>query len=233
MTRATAAFSDHRCGTSWAQIADGLEGRDVFTLAQAKDGTVLAGTSHGIFALEAAKGSDPHWVMRSSIVNYGTKHRRSETVKRANGQSREHHIPARAMSSRVAAFDLSGDVWVAATAKGLYQSDQGATWQGGLVLGSAEYHSVAVWDGEMLAARRRALSSRKTRARPGSDGHSFTHQGHAQDCFLKDGELWVGAGDGVYFSRDQRGKSWFWLEKVPVRDVGDLAFDPKTGRRCW
>ena len=48
-------------------------------------------------------------------------------------------------------------------------------------------------------------------------------------AFSKEGELWVGAGDGVYFSRD-KGETWFWLEKVPVRDVGDLAFDPKTGR---
>ncbi len=38
-------------GTSWSQIAEGLAGRDVFTLAEAKDGTMLAGTSHGIFAL--------------------------------------------------------------------------------------------------------------------------------------------------------------------------------------
>jgi ligand-binding sensor domain-containing protein len=48
-------------------------------------------------------------------------------------------------------------------------------------------------------------------------------------AFSKEGELWVGAGDGVYFSRD-KGETWFWLEKIPVRDIGDLTFDPKTGR---
>src|SRR6185312_16687878 len=45
-------------GASWTQIGHGLENLDVFALTQAKDGTVLAGTSHGIFALPAtAHGS--------------------------------------------------------------------------------------------------------------------------------------------------------------------------------
>jgi photosystem II stability/assembly factor-like uncharacterized protein len=219
-------------GESWEQLATGLDGRDVFTLAQAKDGTVLAGTSHGIFALEKGEGfSDPHWVMRSSIVNYGTKVV-SETVNgRRINRLENVTLPARALSSRVASLDLSGDIWVTATAEGVFtSSDQGKTWQGGLVLGSAEYNSVAVWDGEILAARRQGVVFSK------DGGKTWTPMGipsHIKDvrriAFSKDGELWVGAGDGIYFSRD-RGTSWFWLEKVPVRDVGDLAFDTTTGK---
>ena len=118
-----------------------------------------------------------------------------------------------------------------ATAEGVFTStDQGKTWQGGLVLGSAEYHTVAVWDGEILAARRQGVVFSK------DGGKNWTPMGipsHIKDvrriAFSKDGELWVGAGDGIYFSRD-RGTSWFWLEKVPVRDVGDLAFDTTTGK---
>jgi len=219
-------------GESWQQLAAGLDGRDVFTLAEAKDGTVLAGTSHGIFALEKGEGfSDPHWVMRSSIVNYGTKVV-SETVNGRRVNRLENiTLPARELSSRVAGFDLSGDTWVVATAEGVFtSSDQGKTWQGGLVLGSAEYHSVAVWDGEILAARRQGVVFSK------DGGKSWTPMGipsHIKDvrriAFSKDGELWVGAGDGIYFSRD-RGTTWYWLEKVPVRDVGDLAFDTTTGK---
>ena len=221
-------------GESWEQVATGLDGRDVFTLAQAKDGTVLAGTGHGIFALEKGDSKDsdpPHWTMRSSIVNYGTKVT-SETVNgRKINRLENITLPARELSSRVAAFDLSGDTWVAATAEGVYTSaDQGKTWQGGLVLGSAEYHTVAVWDGEILAARRQGVVFSK------DGGKNWTPMGipsHIKDvrriAFSKDGELWVGAGDGIYFSRD-RGTTWFWLEKVPVRDVGDLAFDATTGK---
>jgi photosystem II stability/assembly factor-like uncharacterized protein len=39
-------------GQSWIQRSDGLEGRDVFSLGQAPDGTMIAGTSHGLFRLD-------------------------------------------------------------------------------------------------------------------------------------------------------------------------------------
>ena len=41
-------------GAHWEQLGSGLDGRDVFALAETKDGHVVAGTSHGIFVLEAA-----------------------------------------------------------------------------------------------------------------------------------------------------------------------------------
>jgi photosystem II stability/assembly factor-like uncharacterized protein len=234
-------------GGSWSQLSEGLAGRDVFTLAQAKDGTILAGTNHGIFALEiktatspantagTAATDAPHWTMRSSIVNYGTRIV-NETVKgRRVSRLEKITIPAREMSSRVADFDLSGDTWVAATAEGVFTSkDQGTTWQGGLVLGSAEYRSVASYDGEILAARREGAVYSKD---GGATWDAVRLPSKVKDirkiAFSKEGELWVGAGDGVYFSRDfskNGGNTWFWLEKVPVRDIGDLAFDQKTGR---
>jgi photosystem II stability/assembly factor-like uncharacterized protein len=219
-------------GATWGQIATGLDGRDVFTLAQAKDGTVLAGTSHGIFALESGEGfSDPHWTMRSSIVNQGTKIISENVNGRKVNRIENITIPAREMSSRVAGFDLTGDVWLAATTEGLFTSqDKGATWQGGLVLGSSEYNSVAVWDGEMLASRRRGVVFSKDHGKTWDPmGIPSRIKDIRKIAFSNDGELWIGAGDGIYFSRD-RGTSWFWLEKIPVWDCGDLFFDPKTGR---
>jgi len=219
-------------GENWAQISAGLDGRDVYTMAQAKDGTVLAGTSHGIFALEDGQaGSEPHWVLRSSIVNTGTKIV-TETVKGKRVNRLEKvTLPAREMGSRVAGFDLTGEVWLAATAEGLFTSaDQGKTWQGGLVMGSAEYHSVAVWDGEMLAARRLGVVYSKDE---GKNWDPLQIPSRIKDirkiAFSKNGELWIGAGDGVYFSRD-KGLTWFWLERVPARDIGDLYFDEGSGR---
>ena len=219
-------------GATWGQIATGLDGRDVFTLAQAKDGTILAGTSHGIFALDTSDNtSAPHWVMRSSIVNQGTKIT-SETVNgRKVNRIENITIPARQMSSRVAAFDLTGDVWLTATSEGLFTSeDKGTTWQGGLVLGSSEYNSVAVWDGEMLASRRHGVIFSKDHGKSWDPlGIPSRIKDIRKIAISNDGTLWIGAGDGVYFSRD-RGVSWFWLEKVPVWDCGDLFFDPKTSR---
>ena len=39
-------------GASWQQIGEGLEGATCLRCAQTKDGTVVAGTSHGIFVLD-------------------------------------------------------------------------------------------------------------------------------------------------------------------------------------
>ena len=230
------AFLTTDAGASWSQIADGLDGRDIFTFAQAKDGTILAGTSHGIFALETGDNfSQPHWTMRSSIVNSGTKIVSENVNGRKVSRLEAIKIPARELSARIYDFDLSTDIWAVATAEGIFTSkDQGATWQGGLVLGSAEYRSIASYHGEILVARRTgAAFSRDGGVSWDPVGLPSKVKDIRTVAFSKEGELWVGAGDGVYFSRDfsqNGGKTWFWLEKVPVRDVGDLAFDSATGR---
>jgi photosystem II stability/assembly factor-like uncharacterized protein len=48
-------FQSDNGAVSWTQRSDGLEGRDVFALGQAPDGTMIAGTSHGIFRLDATE----------------------------------------------------------------------------------------------------------------------------------------------------------------------------------
>ena len=45
-------FESESGGLSWFQRSGGLEGRDVFSLVQAPDGALIAGTAHGIFRLE-------------------------------------------------------------------------------------------------------------------------------------------------------------------------------------
>jgi photosystem II stability/assembly factor-like uncharacterized protein len=230
------AFLTTDAGASWSQTAEGLDGRDIFTLAQAKDGTILAGTSHGIFALETGDNfANPHWTMRSSIVNSGTRIVYENVNGRKISRLEAIKIPARALSARIYDFDLSTDLWAVAAAEGIFTSkDQGATWQGGLVLGSAEYRSIASYHGEILVARRTgAAFSRDGGVSWNPVGLPSKVKDIRTVAFSKEGELWVGAGDGVYFSRDfsqNGGKTWFWLEKVPVRDVGDLAFDSATGR---
>ena len=47
-------FQSDNGGQSWTQRSGGLEGRDVFALGQAPDGTMIAGTSHGLFRLDAS-----------------------------------------------------------------------------------------------------------------------------------------------------------------------------------
>jgi ligand-binding sensor domain-containing protein len=48
-------------------------------------------------------------------------------------------------------------------------------------------------------------------------------------AFSADGTLWIGAREGVYFSRDL-GKSWMWVQHFPLSNVDDLSFDAQMNK---
>jgi photosystem II stability/assembly factor-like uncharacterized protein len=45
-------FESDNAGVNWIQRSAGLQGRDVFALGETADGTLIAGTSHGLFRLD-------------------------------------------------------------------------------------------------------------------------------------------------------------------------------------
>jgi photosystem II stability/assembly factor-like uncharacterized protein len=215
-------------GASWEQAGEGLEGRDVFALEQAQDGTVVAGTGHGIFALveNQAAGISPHWEPKNTIVNTIAK-----AVTETHSGKRIHvekkiKAPAIELESRVNALDLSGDAWLVSTSIGLLTSkDQGASWQGGTVDGSVDYLSVAARGTIMFAARSDGVVESVDAGSTWMPMRipSMLTRIHCV-AFSPDGTLWLGAREGVYFTRDE-GMTWMWVEKLPFRDVDDLSFD--------
>ncbi|HWT65662.1 MAG TPA: hypothetical protein VN151_06075, partial [Terracidiphilus sp.] len=48
-------------------------------------------------------------------------------------------------------------------------------------------------------------------------------------AFSPDGTLWIGAREGVYFTRDS-GKTWMWVHRLPLVDLDDLYYDAKLGK---
>ena len=239
-------FVSHDRGANWTQIGQGLDGLDVFALAQAKDGTILAGTSHGIFALpaeEKASGSTdddppgdlaagmPSWQPINTLANTQLKVV-TENVRglRVNVEKKVKD-PVTRLDARVMALDASSDVWLAATSLGLYTSrDKGASWQGGPVMAASNYMSVASHHGVLVAAQPHGMVE-------STDGGLTWMpinlpqmlQRINRIAFSPDGTLWVGAREGVYFTPDM-GKSWKWLQRLPFRDVNDLCYDPATHR---
>jgi photosystem II stability/assembly factor-like uncharacterized protein len=215
-------------GVRWKQIATGLDGRDVFALAQSPEGAILAGTNSGIFALDLDSSA---WLPGGTIANavpksakQGVRGSRVNTEKRVKDQ-------LHAMDGRVFSLDLSGDVWLAATSGGIFTSkDKGATWQGGPVMGVAGYLSVAARGALMVAAMPNAVVLSRDAGLnwwPLSIPVALTRI----QCvaFSADGTLWIGGREGVYFSRDT-GKSWMWVHRLPLVDVNDLFYDAESGK---
>jgi photosystem II stability/assembly factor-like uncharacterized protein len=238
-------FRSQDGGTSWHQVGKGLDGRDVFALAQTKDGTVVAGTNDGIFVLDpptgnaagaAASGSATAdaaltWEPKNTIANTVLK----TTTEKAKGQrvnvEKTVKAPVIELTGRVNALDVSGDAWAASTDAGLLTSrDQGATWQGGPVMGASNYISVTV-NGKTIAAAQPngvVLSSDGGRTWWPVGLPTMLTRIHSA-LLTPDGTLWLGAREGVYFSTDL-GKSWKWFQRLPFRDVDDVSYDAATHR---
>ena len=230
------AFVSNNGGASWDHIGNGLGGLDVYALAQAEDGTVVAGTSQGIFALEAgvsAAGSDdpPAWQPRNTIQNTIVKAAvESLHGKRIDIEKSVKEKP-RQLDGRVSAIDLSGDGWVAAGTDGLFTShDKGATWQGGPVMGADDYLSVTAHGKTFAAARPDGVVVSEDAGLTWMPMHiplmlTRIHR----VAFSADGTLWLGAREGVFFTKDM-GKTWQWIQRLPFRDVDDLSYDSQSGR---
>jgi photosystem II stability/assembly factor-like uncharacterized protein len=253
-------------GAHWEQLGSGLDGSDVFTLAETKDGQVVAGTGHGLFVLgdsSATGAGDPPaagggansssgtgaapdgsaatngsaapaslaWQPRNAIVNTLEKTITQTHMHTKVNIEKQVQAPTIQLESPVNALDVSGDVWVAATSYGIVTSrDQGASWQGGPVMGEGDYLSVTVKGDTMVAARADGVVISK------DAGQSWWPMGLPtmltrihRVVFSPDGTLWLGAREGVYLSRDL-GKTWMWIHRLPFRDVDDLSYDADSKR---
>ena len=97
-------------------------------------------------------------------------------------------------------------------------------------MGSADYRSVAA-HGSLLAAAQQEEVVLSTDA--GQSWHpigipAVLTRIHCT-AFSADGTLWLGAREGVYFSRDL-GKTWMWVHRFPLNDVDELNYDAHLGK---
>ena len=139
-------FVSDNGGLSWSQKSCGLNGQDVFSLGQASDGTVLAGTGHGIYRLQGELWSRVNSVSSERAVKATDLRRRRRRLRtcQACRQAAAASVPKKTAEAAPAAdvFDANvnaiaraGDTLYAATSEGLLRSvTAGESWK--LVAGS-------------------------------------------------------------------------------------------------
>jgi hypothetical protein len=234
-------FASENGGLSWYQKSAGLNGRDVFSLAQASDGTIVAGTGHGIFRL-----MDGIWaqVANVDLSAKASQHAAAEPRK-TESSGKNVHTASRAVSpakkverpqgttfdGSVVAMAREGDVLYAVTNQGLLKSGTaGESWQRMAGVEAADLQFISVSRSTILVSGLRyaeiSVDSGKSWA-PVSMPPQLTQIGAAAvDEF---GAVWIGGREGVFISTD-RGATWGTLKDVFLRDVNSVYYDEASQR---
>jgi photosystem II stability/assembly factor-like uncharacterized protein len=228
-------------GQAWTQLNTGLDGNDVFSLAMSPTGVLLAGTNHGAFRLR-----DEKWeVVDARMV---------ETPHKIRHVSKKHHVtytteyvpvPDGKIDDAVHGVAFSGGKWYAATAEGLYSTDDSKfAWLGAVLHpestdkphSSAEakrseipFYGVAAGGNSVLANGQTVLYFSSDQAKTWQSVALPTNW-HRVRYIAVDagGNLWVGGRLGVAFS-DNQGQSWQTVD-VPINDISGLQYDPQLKR---
>ena len=226
-------------GRTWKQQSDGLHGDDIFVLAQSEDGTLLAGSSHGVFRWDGsawtpadagASQPDPPPPPSPAHSRAHSRRHRPAPAKRAADP-----VP---LQGRVTLLQPIGDIWLAATPQGLFRSaDHAASWTpvetpNALTdaPGTGAWRTIAAQGNHIFIGRLdRIIASTDGGAAwqyvtfpPGLTALTSL-------ALTPDGTLWAGGREGVFDSKDQ-GRTWTILKRLPVVAVNSLTWNPSLNR---
>jgi photosystem II stability/assembly factor-like uncharacterized protein len=219
-------FVSHDSGATWAQQSAGLEGRDIFAMSEAADGSVVVGTNAGIL-----RWSGTTWQPIGKLVKSQTKTTYVVHKRKREKVETTVMVPDGQIEGRVSDVNASGSVWYAATVNGVYaSSDQGATWEGGAVLGKTEFRSIAADGATVVVAQRTMLASSQDAGKTWQPVSMPATSTWIQAIAVAgNGSLWLGGREGVFYSEDH-GQNWSQMTTLPVSDISGLTYDPDLKR---
>jgi photosystem II stability/assembly factor-like uncharacterized protein len=218
-------FVSHDAGQNWTQKSAGLDGRDVFTLKQAANGELVAGTNRGMFVLAptAADWSPINTVLEEKL----TRH----TVKGHNVTSKS--FVRSVLTARVNDVDIAPRRWLAATSSGLFtSSNDGESWSGGAVLGKSDFVSVQA-DGDFIAVATHngvLVSTDSGKTWQESTGLSRYVSFIRSVTVTPDKAILVASREGAFRSPNA-GAGWEHMENgLPDKNISSITFDRSANR---
>jgi photosystem II stability/assembly factor-like uncharacterized protein len=221
-------FMSRDGGAHWQQRSIGLGARDVFTLKQAGNGTLVAGTNRGMFLLEKNGAT---WRPSNTVVSE-TSATKVIKVKGKTKRVASHSTKRSELNARVNDVEIASNRWLAATSAGLYtSSDQGKIWTGGPVMGKQDFVAVRA-DREMIVAATRSTVLVST------DGGTEWKQAPLTSfvssvyglAITPDANIFVASREGIFHSADA-GKTWeHVVNGVPGKDIGSVTYDSERKR---
>ena len=232
-------FVSNNGGLTWSQRSAGLNGQDVFAMGQASDGTVLAGTGHGLYRLEGevwspvnnvSVGDSPHH--EPAVERKPSDATKTIEKSRNAAPKKAPSVPVRAFDADVNGITRSGDTLYAATSAGMLRSvTAGQSWK--VVLGPEreEWNFVAAAKSWVIAATLRSamLSPNGWRTEVGSGA---TAGDTGTGCCRGGGQYWraLGGGAGGRLCLGGPRSHLAELKDLAVRDVNSLFYDEASQR---
>jgi len=217
-------FVTHDGGQIWEQKSSGLDGRDVFTLKQAGNGALVAGTNRGMF--ELSPGGAVWHPINDVVISKSVSH----TVTLKNGKKKSVSSTTSAHSvldGRVNDADLGSTRWFAATSSGLFISkDQGKVWVGGPVAGEKDFVSVQEQAGVVVAATHSTVLVSQDAGGAWQSARLASYPINVRGVTLTpDGQIFIATREGAFHSSDS-GKSWnHIMAGLPDKDITSVAYD--------
>lgn len=218
------AFESRNSGSDWRQITDGLAGKDIFTLAQADDGLLVAGTNKGIYVRSA---SDNAW-RSANVVVTEKQVKVPAKSKKAKPTYRTEYVKAE-LNARVSQLSIDG-VWYAATSAGVYTSkDDGRTWRAADVRGR-DFVAVDANDDVAAAATFNSVAISKDKGRTWTP---VAVPGWISSVFglaVTPNAIWLSTREGAARSTDG-GATWdHVLAGLPSREIASIKYDSSSAR---
>ncbi|AFL87808.1 BNR/Asp-box repeat protein [Terriglobus roseus DSM 18391] len=249
-------FASEDGGLSWTQKASGLSGADVFSLTQAPDGTMLAGTRHGIFrstgdawvssglTLALPNEPDPEAPAKPVVAKAPVKvAARGRVTGKASGKASAkakapavskmapaRTVPPQESNTGVYSMTSTDNTVFAGTEEGLLSSeDNGRTWNH--VRSAPGTWRLVTAQGVRVAIgdlHKLALSVDK-----GLNFHEISAPSeltYITSVAVDDGgRIWVGGREGIWVS-DNNGGAWHSQPNLFVPNVSGIYFDHSSSR---
>lgn len=222
-------FVSNNGGLTWGQLSAGLNGSDVFSLGQASDGTIIAGTPHGLYRLQGQLWSRVDDVSLQTENSVSSKRPGARRSGRAVVSPRHPH--ADPFDGSVNAIARSGDTLYAATTDGLLQSvTAGQNWQLTPGLGRQSWRYVAAARSMAAVADLNSVSLSMDNGRKWKTVNLPSPVTQLAAVAVDGvGGLWVGGREGVFFSEDE-GATWHTMSRFSIHDVTNLFYDAREQR---
>jgi photosystem II stability/assembly factor-like uncharacterized protein len=221
-------FTSSDAGAHWRQINTGLAGEDIFSLALAQSGALVAGTNRGIFIYEPKSG---RWHASNLVLNEKLTPVKKWVKKKRVVEMRRDFVRSQ-LRGTVSQVAVEPQRWLAATPDGLYISlDQGASWHGGPVDGESSFVSVS-------AAGERAAAATPTKLLVSRDGGREWQQAQLpkfvtrlHTVSVEPKRIWITSHEGAFFSNDD-GQTWqhVIVGDAPPMQVVSVSYDAAHDR---